>query len=627
MKDKFGNRRYEVPDQNKLNRREFIKDAAIAGAGLAAAGAVGACSTTPAPATTVPATAVPTKAPVPATAVPPTAVPATAVPTKAPAAATPWLPAKWDYEADVVIVGFGGGGTTAAITARDAGASVLVLEKAPTKDTWGGNTRSTGNFSIGCSKAGAIEYLTSQCWGTVPDKELITAHVEAVQGLPAWIAQLGRQVTWKKTAPNYPLLPGAAAFGGTVDQHGSFTVTDPKKEPTEPGTFDFFAGCAATRGVSPEAGTVLLATPATELIQDPISKEILGVKALTGVTTAKDFHYSGGKPIYVKAKKAVILACGGYENNEVMRQNYSPFPHSGFVTQYGSPFNTGDGITMAQRVGARLWHMNKKESHDFACVAASKELGSGVAVDAYGDKNADTPEIIVDRDGNRFMNEYFFSGHSHEHRAFDEFEHKRLPVDDIEYSDYRHVPMYWIFDDKRVKAGPLRTDAHWVDISKTYVGNWSQDNKAELAKGWFIQADTIEALAKKIVCKDFFGRVVGMNAEGLVATVKKYNQFCANGKDLDFNRRVSTLLPILTPPFYAMEICDCQTNTMGGPERNKFNQTLDTDGKPIPRLYNVGELGSIYGAVYNGSGNIPETYAGGKVAATHAVALKPWGAA
>ena len=616
-----------MPDQNKLNRREFMKDAAIAGAGIAAVGALGACSPTPAPATAVPPTAVPATAVPTKAAAAATAVPATAVPTKAAAPATPWLPAKWDYEADVVIVGFGGGGTTAAITARDAGASVLVLEKAPNKDQWGGNTRSTGNFSIGCSKQGAIDYLTSQCWGTVPDKDLIIAHVEAVQALPDWIAKLGRQVTWKKTNPAYPNLPGAAEFGGTVDKHGSFSVTDPKKEPTEPGTFDFFAGCAATRGVSPEAGTVLLSTPATELIQDPISKEILGVKALTGVTTGKDFHYTGGKQIFVKAKKAVILACGGYENNEEMRRNFSPYPHSGFVTAYGTPFNTGDGLTMAQRVGARLWHMNKKEAHDFACVAASKELHAGIAVDAYGDKNADTPEIIVNRNGKRFMNEYFNSGHSDQHRVFDEFEHKHLPADDYEFSDYRQVPMYWIFDDKRVKAGPLRADSHWADIAKVYVGNWSQDNKAELAKGWFIQADTIEALAKKIVCKDFFGRVVGMDAAGLVATVQKYNQFCANGKDLDFGRRVSTLLPLVTPPFYAMEICDCQTNTVGGPERNKFNQTLDMDGKPIPRLYNVGELGSIYGAVYNGSGNIPETYAGGKVAATHAVALKPWGAA
>src|SRR5450756_2184972 len=91
MKDKFVQRRIEMSNQSKLNRREFIKGAAISGAGLAAAGALGACSPTT----------------VPATAVPATAVPATAVPTKAPAPVASWLPAKWDYEADVVVLGTG----------------------------------------------------------------------------------------------------------------------------------------------------------------------------------------------------------------------------------------------------------------------------------------------------------------------------------------------------------------------------------------------------------------------------------------------------------------------------------------------------------------------------------------
>jgi succinate dehydrogenase/fumarate reductase flavoprotein subunit len=84
--------------------------------------------------------------------------------------------------------------------------------------------------------------------------------------------------------------------------------------------------------------------------------------------------------------------------------------------------------------------------------------------------------------------------------------------------------------------------------------------------------------------------------------------------------------PLSTPPFYAMEICECQTNTQGGPERNKDNQTIGNDGKPIPRLYTVGELGSIYGFLYNGGGNVPEAYATGRIAAKHAVTLKPWDA-
>jgi hypothetical protein len=594
----------------KLSRKDFVKGAAaVAGAG-ALASCAPAATPGPAPAATCP----------PAPDCPPS-----------PECPAPWLPAKWDYEADLVVVGTGGGALTAAIEAADAGASVLLLEKAP-EQYMGGNTKVTGSFSIGRTREAAYEYLTSQCWGTVADEEVIRAQVDATFELPDWIAYLGREVRWRAVEALYPLIPGAEAWAGTDEEPNAFRV-NLEGEPTEPHTWNFFRDAAAERGVSVEAGNIMCLTPATELIQDGITKEILGVKALAGVTfTPPDFaHYSGGTEIYVKAKKGVILACGGAENNEEHRKNFSNRPHSGFITQYGTPFNTGDGIVMAQRVGAKLWHMNKVEAHDFACVPASKEIGSGVVVDAFGDKSGAKSGIIVNRDGKRFMNEFFYSGHTEDHRVYWDFEFKHLPVDDYEYSDYRHVPMYWIWDDSRMNE-PLRRESHWVDVNglipghTTEDGGWSQDNQEELAKGWFIKADTIEELAQKIVVKDFFGRVVGMDAAGLVETINKYNQYCAAGKDLDFGRRAESLTPISVPPFYAMEICECQTNTCGGPEHNKYWQTLDLDGKSIARLYNIGELGSLYGHLYTGAGNIPETYASGRVAAKHALALEPWDA-
>jgi 3-oxosteroid 1-dehydrogenase len=305
-----------------------------------------------------------------------------------------------------------------------------------------------------------------------------------------------------------------------------------------------------------------------------------------------------------------------------MLRNFGPHPHSMQVTFYGTPYNTGDGLTMAQRVGAKLWHMNKTEVHSFACAPASKELGAGMVANCWGAFIGNAPGIIVNRDGKRFHNEYHFIGHSNQHREFDEFTDQHLPADDYEYSDYRNVPMYWIFDETTMKRGPLGRNDRWLATKNIY--RWSKDNSAELAKGWFTKADTIEELGKKIVCKDFFGRVVGMDAAGLAETINRYNQYCAAGKDGDFGRRPKSLLPLNTPPFYAMEICECQTNTQGGPEHNKYRQTLDVDGKPIPRLYSVGELGSIYGFLYSGGGNIPEAYSSGRVAARHAVALTPW---
>jgi len=388
--------------------------------------------------------------------------------------------------------------------------------------------------------------------------------------------------------------------------------------------FQVMKGFAEAREISVEAGTVKCATPATELIQDPITKEILGVKALEGVTFADppEFHYTGGTEIYVKARKAVILACGGYENNEEMLSNFAPHAHSMDVTFYGSPYNTGDGIRMATAVGARLWHMNKKECHSFSCVPLHHELGHARTVYAYGSQIGETASIIVNRDGKRFMNEYFDSGHSDRHHPYDEFEHMLMPADDYDYSDYRNLPMYWIFDDTRMKEGSLARSGQWTGIHKIY--EWSEDNEAELAKGYFIKADTIEELAQKIVVKDFFGRVVGMDAAGLVETVTKYNQYAAAGKDEDLGRKPSTLIPLSTPPFYAMQVSECQTNTQGGPEYTKNQRTVGVDGQPIPRLYNAGENGSIYGFLYNGAGNVPEAYATGRLAAKDAVTLEPW---
>jgi hypothetical protein len=536
------------------------------------------------------------------------------------------LPESWDYEADIVVLGFGFAGQAVAIEARDAGASVLVLEKAPRKH-WGGSSAANNNLdscSIGRNVEVAIEYLRSECWGTVEDEDLIRDHVLANHELPAWIESLGGKVVWTPRVPTYPLIPGGENWGGTAEQHNSFIGYPPaeylQKYPDGSGKApwqEWMNDLAEARGIK-----ILGDTPATELIQDVATKEILGVKALTGVTTTADFHYTGGRGITVKAKKAVVLACGGYENNPEILHNFSPHPHSAFVTMYGSPYSTGDGLIMAANVGAKLWHMNKKEAHNMASTVASKELGVGRTVNAWATSIAKGPGIIVNRDGQRFHNEYHNSGHSDDRREWDRFEHKLLPTDDYNFSDYRNCPFFWIFDDTTMKAGALGGSSQFAGVFN--IWRWTKDNLAELAKGWFIKADTVEALGKMIEVRDFFGRVVGMNAAGLVETVNKYNQYCAGGKDLDFGRRPSTLTPLVTPPFYAMEVCECQTNTDGGPKHNRYNQVLNNFDQPIPRLYAVGELGSIFGALYNGAENIPECCSSGRRAAKHAVTLQSW---
>jgi len=519
------------------------------------------------------------------------------------------LPASWDYEADVVVIGYGGAGVCAAIAAHDAGSSVLVLEKAPTPD--GGNTGVSGGHCWICLPlTDFITYVKMMCWDTVTDDELITATCKAITDLPNWIQSLGGKMVFAHYSSGVPkTLP--VDFVSPDFTLPQFSIQKP--DGTAGAGVDFFAflsSCAASRGIP-----VMYSTPAKELIQNPYTKEILGVRATDNT----------GKDIYIKAAKGVVLASGGYQNNPEMRTNFlSEAPHSAFMTFSGTPYNTGDGIVMAQLVGAKLWHMNKKEVNEFASKAASQEIGNGIVLNpAYGMRKATTlPAIIVNRYGQRFMNEYFFSGHNDGTKPWTYFDEEFSVTDSRDFCDYPNIPFYMIFDATMMKAGPLVSASNYAGRHKLYV--WSQDNSVELAKGWIISANTIKELGGKITCKDYFGRVVGMDVTGLNTTISNYNNYCAAGKDPDFSRNPKTLKPITTAPFYAIELCECLTNTDGGPVHNKYSQTIDANGKPIPRLYSPGELGSIWGFLYSGAGNLPEALAMGRVAGQQAAKLLRW---
>ena len=91
----------------------------------------------------------------------------------------------------------------------------------------------------------------------------------------------------------------------------------------------------------------------------------------------------------------------------------------------------------------------------------------------------------------------------------------------------------------------------------------------------------------------------------------------------DFHRSLM-LSPFDNGPYYAVELSPSMLNTQGGPRRNEKAQVLRPDGSPIPRLYSAGELGSIYSYLYQGTGNIGECLAFGRIAARNAMAESPW---
>ncbi|MBS0644958.1 MAG: FAD-binding protein, partial [Proteobacteria bacterium] len=158
-----------------------------------------------------------------------------------------------------------------------------------------------------------------------------------------------------------------------------------------------------------------------------------------------------------------------------------------------------------------------------------------------------------------------------------------------------------------------KTPSHgWTQIVERY--EWTEDNAAEVAKGWVKKADTLEALAGAI----------GVPASTLCETVAQWNGFCAAGRDEAFGRTLMQA-PFGAGPYYAVELSPSMLNTQGGPRRNERAQIVRPDGSAIPRLYSAGELGSIYSYLYQGTGNIGECLAFGRIAGRNAVAERAWG--
>jgi predicted oxidoreductase len=106
-------------------------------------------------------------------------------------------------------------------------------------------------------------------------------------------------------------------------------------------------------------------------------------------------------------------------------------------------------------------------------------------------------------------------------------------------------------------------------------------------------------------------------------TVSRWNEHCEKEEDTDFGR-TQMLVPIAEPPFYALELSPSMLNTQGGPRRNGRGQVVRPDGSPVPRLYSAGELGSIYSYLYQGTGNIGECLAFGRISGRNAAAEQPW---
>ena len=298
---------------------------------------------------------------------------------------------------------------------------------------------------------------------------------------------------------------------------------------------------------------------------------------------------------------------------------------SSAILSMGGQFsgNTGDGILMAQKAGADLWHMNQPSggSAGQAIVVADYPYPLGMLNSSALGNNY----LWVGKDGTRYVNESLgFALHGWGVKEY------TLQFNGTNQA-FMHVPTWSIFDDTARKAGPF---VYWVPGALVmgwfpwYSGyTWSSDNSAEIAKGWITQAKSIADLAAAIASDPDNLSPMGqpfMTASALQATITRFNGFASSGTDTDFGRPKATMAPIATGPFYAIKTWPAMVNTNGGPRRNVSCQIVDPSSNPIPRLYGAGECGSFWGWMYNGGGNMGECMWTGRVAGANAAAETPW---
>ncbi|MFC1979918.1 FAD-binding protein, partial [Chloroflexota bacterium] len=280
----------------------------------------------------------------------------------------------------------------------------------------------------------------------------------------------------------------------------------------------------------------------------------------------------------------------------------------------GKPFysmapltHTGDGILMAQKVGAALWHMwHVHGSYGFKF----PEFPIAFRHPFAGRRNPKQimPWVVVDKFGNRYMNECQLAPQDTGHRAMEIF--------DPDMPGYPRIPSYLIFDEAGRKRGPI---AKPLSIGE-YRYDWSKDNVEEVEKGWIMKEESIGDLASRIrgtVEND--GR---MEAEVLEAMISEWNGMIKMGKD-KLHRLPGTMMAIEVSPFYAVPVWPVISNTQGGPQHNEKQQVIDAFGEPIPHLYAAGELGSFWSHLYLLAGNLGECLSSGRVAGRHAVEESP----
>lgn len=481
---------------------------------------------------------------------------------------------RWDAQYDVVVMGMGAAGMVAAKTAADNGAKVVIVEKCE-EGKAGGNTKVCGQLFAYANgdKDAAKSYYTALAGGRDIEPEIIDAISEGVANMADILAdEFGfnkdEYMDWTGVnvvgtnmgamSPEYPEMPG----------HEKMALWT-----THAGASDGYLYQGLKQNVTDrvDAIDVWYSSPAKSLIQDPVTKTVVGV------TVERD-----GKEMNIRALNGVCICTGGFECNKEMVQHYLN------VINYaprGGQFNTGDGIKMAQAVGADLWHMDCYEGL-FGLGSVTYPVEEGIPCDMIATlaQNAVNTgaAILVGTDGDRFVNES---------------------------ETVRHGHLY----ENGIWENPTFPEKVWYIIDETQKGEIEAAGampEEQLAK--LTAYDSIGALAEGI----------GVDKDRLTKTIKNYNSFANNGEDYKCGREAQYMRAFDGKKYYAMYMVSGLLNTQGGPKRSANAEVLDTQGNPIPHLYSAGECGGITVCMYQGGTNIAECITFGRIAGKNAAAVK-----
>jgi len=487
------------------------------------------------------------------------------------------MTASFDDEIDIAIIGMGLAGCVAACEAfdTDPSASITIFEKAPEKHA-GGNSRVSGQ-ALWIARPDQLEAVKAYQKklnhpNPTPDSVLNT-WAEALVQLEPWIKQKANEVggqyieemgyTDLKTIVEFPELGAeeAVAFNGTI-------------QPNPSGVWRTFRDHVLKRTEI----DIQYDSEALELIQSE-DGHVTGIKVKQGGVTKT-----------IRTRLGVVLACGGFEANPTIHKDYWGAEE---IVPLGTPYNTGDGIRMLQKAGARLWHMRSQ----------TQSGGNWPAFKIPGFKSGFLRNVVVPDHG------WFEIAGNHK-RFYDEGYHHRLRHFHVEefgrWADaphWRAQPIHMIMDQTTLDSGPLITRLmSWNPVVEGY--EWSRDNQAEVKKGWIQKSDTLDELALN----------TNRPIKDVKQAIQNYQAIARGEAVCPFGREAETLRPLQGPPYYSIEVIPGIICSTGGGARDEKARVLDWDDQPIEGLYEAGELGSTFGNLYQNGAFLTEAMIFGRIA-------------